>query len=103
MGSVGTKLKLSTFHHDYVFWCGDLNYRIDMPNDRCRSLIGESRWNELLELDQLMVQRKEKNVFRGFYEAPILFPPTYKYNVMEDTYDRSEKCRVPAWTGILFY
>lgn len=100
-GAYGSRPKLTTRNHDYVFWCGDLNYRIDMPNDRCRGLIAECRWEELLELDQLTVQRKEKNVFREFYEAPISFPPTYKYNVLEDTYDRSEKCRVPAWTGQL--
>jgi len=33
--------KLEVKQHDYVFWCGDLNYRIDLSNDRCRSLIGE--------------------------------------------------------------
>lgn len=85
--------------HDYVFWCGDLNYRIDMPNDRCRGMIAECEWNTLLELDQLRVQMNEQNVFRDFIEAPISFPPTYKYNLYEDSYDRSEKCRVPAWTG----
>lgn len=99
-GSLSTnKFKLQTRHHDYVFWCGDLNYRIDMPNDRCRALIAENKWDLLLEYDQLSIQHNEKNVFKDFHEAPISFPPTYKYNVMEDTYDRSEKCRVPAWTG----
>ena len=91
--------KLDVRNHDYVFWFGDLNYRIDMANERCRALIGARDWQTLLELDQLNVQRRERNVFREFNEAPISFPPTYKYNVYEDTYDRSEKCRVPAWTG----
>jgi phosphatidylinositol-bisphosphatase len=59
----------------------------------------EKDWNTLLEHDQLSIQKKEQNVFKDFIEAPILFPPTYKYNVYEDTYDKSEKCRVPAWTG----
>jgi hypothetical protein len=98
-GSSSKAPKLQPRHHDYVFWCGDLNYRIDMPNDRCRALIAECKWDQLLELDQLMIQHRERNVFREFHEAPISFPPTYKYNVLEDTYDRSEKCRVPAWTG----
>lgn len=94
-----SKTKILTKNHDYIFWCGDLNYRIDLPNDKCRSLIAERNWEPLLEADQLNVQRREQNVFREFNEAPISFPPTYKYNVYEDTYDRSEKCRVPAWTG----
>jgi phosphatidylinositol-bisphosphatase len=101
--AVTSTSKIEVKNHDYIFWFGDLNYRIDMPNDRCRSLIGERDWKTLLELDQLSVQRAEGNVFREFIEAPIAFPPTYKYNVFEDTYDRSEKCRVPAWTGITFF
>jgi phosphatidylinositol-bisphosphatase len=96
------KKELQISNHDYVFWLGDLNYRIDLPNDRCRSLIAEQDYKTLLEFEQLSIQRSEKNVFKDFNEAPILFPPTYKYNVFEDTYDRSEKCRVPAWTGIFF-
>jgi len=94
----GSSTRLEVKMHDYVFWCGDLNYRIDLPNDKCRSLITERDWTSLLEQDQLSVQRKQQQVFREFNEAPISFPPTYKYNLFEDSYDRSEKCRVPAWT-----
>ena len=38
-------------------------------------------------------------VFIGYDEGPILFNPTYRYNLGTDTYDTSEKMRVPAWTG----
>jgi phosphatidylinositol-bisphosphatase len=95
--------KIETKFHDYVFWCGDLNYRIDLSNDVCRSLIGQRNWDPLLKEDQLCTQRNANNVFREFNEAPILFPPTYKYNLNEDTYDRSEKCRVPAWTDRILW
>lgn len=91
--------KVEVKNHDYVFWCGDLNYRIDMANDECRNYISLREWNKLLQKDQLSNQKAHNLVFRDFVEPPILFPPTYKYNVNEDTYDRSEKCRVPAWTG----
>jgi hypothetical protein len=94
------KKDLQISYHDYVFWLGDLNYRIDLPNDKCRSLIGDQDWKELINYDQLTVEKNKLNVFQDFNEAPLLFPPTYKYNIFEDTYDRSEKCRVPAWTGI---
>ena len=97
--ATNSNYKTEANSHDYVFWCGDLNYRIDMPNDKCRSLINERAWSTLLEYEQLSIQRREQNVFREFLEAPISFPPTYKYNLYEDSYDRSEKCRVPAWTG----
>ena len=101
--AVTTLSKIETKFHDYVFWCGDLNYRIDLPNDQCRTLIGQEDWESLLREEQLMLQRKANNVFREFNEAPLLFPPTYKYNLNEDTYDRSEKCRVPAWTDRILW
>jgi phosphatidylinositol-bisphosphatase len=100
--AVTTTSKIETKFHDYVFWCGDLNYRIDLANDYCRTLIAQRDWDTLLRAEQLCLQRNEQNVFREFEEAPVLFPPTYKYNLNEDTYDRSEKCRVPAWTGMGF-
>jgi len=101
--AVTTLSKIETKFHDYVFWCGDLNYRIDLPNDTCRSLIAQQAWEPLLKEDQLCIQRKLNLVFREFNEGPILFPPTYKYNLNEDTYDRSEKCRVPAWTDRILW
>ena len=101
--AVTTLSKIETRFHDYVFWCGDLNYRIDLPNELCRSLIAQQSWDALLKEDQLCVQRSVSLVFREFSEAPILFPPTYKYNLNEDTYDRSEKCRVPAWTDRILW
>lgn len=36
----------------------------------------------------------------GYEEGPILFRPTYRYNLNSDEYDTSEKMRIPAWTGI---
>lgn len=38
-------------------------------------------------------------VFAGYHEGPLLFRPTYRYDIGTDTYDTSEKMRVPAWTG----
>jgi hypothetical protein len=37
--------------------------------------------------------------FAGYQEGPILFRPTYRYDLGTDTYDTSEKMRIPAWTG----
>lgn len=37
--------------------------------------------------------------FDGYLEGPILFRPTYRYDVGTDNYDTSEKMRIPAWTG----
>lgn len=90
--------------HDYVFWCGDFNYRIDnLSNEEVKSLIENDDWETLLENDQLRVQQKEGKVFRNYIEGEITFPPTYKYDINSDDYDTSEKCRCPAWTDRILY
>ncbi|EDO25917.1 predicted protein, partial [Nematostella vectensis] len=48
--------------HDYVFWCGDFNYRIDMPMDEVKSLIQLKDWDALAQNDQLNKQRQEHKV-----------------------------------------
>ena len=40
-----------------------------------------------------------KVAFSGYEEGPLLFRPTYRYDLGTDTYDTSEKMRIPAWTG----
>lgn len=84
--------------HDYVFWCGDLNYRIDMPNAEVKDLVEKQDWSSLREYDQLYIEKKEKRVFSLFKEGETNFAPTYKYDLFTDVYDTSEKCRTPAWT-----
>ncbi|XP_015271026.1 PREDICTED: synaptojanin-1 [Gekko japonicus] len=86
------------FSHDYVFWCGDFNYRIDLPNEEVKELIRQQNWDALLAGDQLINQKNSGQVFRGFLEGKIAFAPTYKYDLFSDDYDTSEKCRTPAWT-----
>ncbi|KAL3318941.1 Synaptojanin-1 [Cichlidogyrus casuarinus] len=84
--------------HDYAFWFGDFNYRIDMPGDTIKELVLKENWPQLLEADQLRRCTKEKLIFEGFHEAQIRFAPTYKYDLMSLDYDTSEKARSPAWT-----
>jgi hypothetical protein len=36
-------------------------------------------------------------ILKGFKEAEIRFAPTYKYDIGKETYDSSEKARVPAY------
>lgn len=44
--------------HDYVFWCGDFNYRIDMDKDEMKELIKQGDLKSVLENDQLRVSLK---------------------------------------------
>ncbi|XP_030770040.1 synaptojanin-1 isoform X8 [Rhinopithecus roxellana] len=86
------------FSHDYVFWCGDFNYRIDLPNEEVKELIRQQNWDSLIAGDQLINQKNAGQIFRGFLEGKVTFAPTYKYDLFSDDYDTSEKCRTPAWT-----
>ncbi|XP_058379003.1 synaptojanin-1 isoform X4 [Diceros bicornis minor] len=91
------------FSHDYVFWCGDFNYRIDLPNEEVKELIKQQNWDSLIAGDQLINQKNAGQIFRGFLEGKVTFAPTYKYDLFSDDYDTSEKCRTPAWTDRILW
>ncbi|XP_077098751.1 synaptojanin-1 isoform X12 [Siphateles boraxobius] len=86
------------YSHDYVFWCGDFNYRINIPNEEVKELIRQQNWDSLIGGDQLVEQKNAGQVFKGFIEGKLDFAPTYKYDLFSEDYDTSEKCRTPAWT-----
>ncbi|KAJ1910636.1 Inositol-1,4,5-trisphosphate 5-phosphatase 1 [Tieghemiomyces parasiticus] len=84
--------------HQYVFWFGDLNYRLNLSYDQAKSLLAQDRLQEMRRYDQLIAQKAMGNIFHNYYEAPITFPPTYKFDVGTARYDTSEKRRTPSWT-----
>ncbi|NXW78556.1 SYNJ2 protein, partial [Hirundo rustica] len=86
------------FSHDYVFWCGDFNYRIDLTYEEVFYFLKRQDWKSLLEFDQLQQQKSSGKIFKDFHEGTINFGPTYKYDVGSEAYDTSDKCRTPAWT-----
>ena len=65
--------------HDFVFWLGDLNYRLDLPMSEVVAAIAEKKWATLLEKDQLLLQQACSKAFSEFTEMPIAFAPTYKF------------------------
>ncbi|KAG5648880.1 hypothetical protein DXG03_000229 [Asterophora parasitica] len=89
--------------HDIVIWLGDLNYRIDMDNDSVRGLAGMDGFDTLLAADQLKSMMDSGAAFPGYSEGPLLFRPTYRYDLGTDHYDTSEKMRIPAWTDRILY
>ncbi|XP_063059389.1 synaptojanin-1 isoform X2 [Engraulis encrasicolus] len=86
------------YSHDYIFWCGDFNYRIGLPNEEVKEHVRQKNWDALIAGDQLVDQKNAGLVFRGFIEGKLDFAPTYKYDLFSEDYDTSEKCRTPAWT-----
>lgn len=89
--------------HDYVFWAGDLNYRVELPNEECRAHCAAGAYERLLGRDQLALQRGTGAAFDDYHEGPLTFPPTYKYDLFSDAFDTSEKQRVPSWTDRVLY
>mmetsp|Transcript_41564 Transcript_41564/g.67455 ORF Transcript_41564/g.67455 Transcript_41564/m.67455 type:complete len:409 (+) Transcript_41564:103-1329(+) len=92
------------FDHDFVFWLGDLNYRVSEKRAVVAEKILADDLTYLLQKDQLNTQRKNGAAFREFREGPVLFAPTYKFDKQSQVYDSSAKKRIPSWTDrILWY
>ncbi|CAI2314450.1 unnamed protein product [Caenorhabditis sp. 36 PRJEB53466] len=97
---------LTLIDHDVVFWFGDLNYRLNtenvgISNEEVRRIASSNRFGELLQYCQLREQMTlgHAGVFKDFEEPTTFgFRPTYKYDCGTNTWDTSEKGRVPAWT-----
>eukprot|EP01088_Endostelium_zonatum_P018765 TRINITY_DN6148_c0_g1_i1.p1 TRINITY_DN6148_c0_g1~~TRINITY_DN6148_c0_g1_i1.p1 ORF type:complete len:828 (+),score=147.92 TRINITY_DN6148_c0_g1_i1:85-2568(+) len=82
------------FH--YLFWMGDLNYRIELARDETLRKITERDWAALKASDQLEREKGRGNCFYGFEEGSIDFAPTYRYNRGDRTYSE-EKMRTPSY------
>jgi len=89
--------------HENVIWLGDMNYRVDLDYHSAVSLAEKDDFDTLLSYDQLKQAMDDKQAFYGYEEGPVLFRPTYRYDLGTDTYDTSEKLRIPAWTDRILY
>ncbi|KAI9207176.1 Endonuclease/exonuclease/phosphatase [Polychytrium aggregatum] len=119
------------FDCDHLFWMGDLNYRIELDDQEIKQMIESNDFQMILCRDQrhilagfwamsasqdaandtcssdlqLTHERTSRRVFHDFDEAPIVFQPTYKFDIGTSRYDTSnalptvasEKKRSPAW------
>lgn len=72
---------MKVLEHEYVFWMGDLNYRLedDVEIVTIFERLYNETWETLRASDQLQLERAKQNVFHGFKEGLLSFPPTYKY------------------------
>lgn len=92
---------------DRAFFCGDLNYRVDLPREVTEYAIltenSEEAWHDLLKHDQLFRSMTEGRSFPGFAEGKITFAPTFKFDKDTGDYDTSHKQRIPAWTDRILF
>ncbi len=92
------KTTCTIFDCDHLFWFGDLNYRIPIPDVEAKAILNEEGGiQKLLALDQLSTEIKAGRAFFEFQEQPITFNPSFKYDVGTDTFDTSEKRRAPSY------
>ena len=117
--------ELASQRYDRVFWMGDLNYRIGLGGKprvegaaaaestgdalpswtraQVDALVSAGDVSALMSADQLIAERTAGRVARGFSEGPLLFAPTYKFDVGADSYDSGAKSRIPAWTDRVLF
>jgi hypothetical protein len=105
---------------DRIFFCGDLNYRVDVPHEFAEHSINEMTKHanekspeslrkadairlQLLRYDQLLCSIAEERAFPGFAEGTITFAPTFKFDKNSAEYDTSHKQRIPAWTDRVLF
>jgi len=96
---------MSVADHDVVLFMGDLNYRIaHLSAEQVFAAVDAGNALDLLQDDQLTIERNGLRVFNDFQEHAIEFLPTYKWVRNADRYDRGEtKLRSPAWTDRVLY
>uniref|UniRef100_A0A7N5ZRR4 phosphatidylinositol-3,4,5-trisphosphate 5-phosphatase n=1 Tax=Anabas testudineus TaxID=64144 RepID=A0A7N5ZRR4_ANATE len=63
----------------HLFWCGDLNYRLDLDVQDILKHVSKREFEELMCADQLTRERHKRKAFLSFKEEKITFPPTYRY------------------------
>nr|XP_050847950.1 inositol polyphosphate 5-phosphatase K-like isoform X3 [Vespula vulgaris] len=89
--------------HDYVFWIGDLNFRLhgeDLTAIDIDLLVKKNQLNLLLERDQLKLVMRNGDAFAELNENVIEFPPTYKFEFASQEFDLKRR---PSWTDRILY
>ncbi|KAJ7595016.1 DNase I-like protein [Mycena floridula] len=99
--------KINVYESDALFWMGDLNYRINLPDQDVRGLVASPHWDNKFEVlqkyDQLKGAMASNKAFEIFTEPPISHVPTYRFSSgLRDElgYDLKRK---PAWTDRILH
>lgn len=92
----------SIFFHDYVFWFGDLNFRLqgNLPAKEISDYVKSDNLSPLLEDDELTKVRSTGEAFSELHEETPKFNPTFKYVIGKNMYDMNRR---PAWTDRILY
>ncbi|GIY82478.1 inositol polyphosphate 5-phosphatase E [Caerostris darwini] len=93
-----------TARFDCVFWCGDLNFRVERDRPSVLTFVEARKpsCSFLVKRDQLHCAMTKGLAFKGFEEGIIRFIPSYKFDVGTTTFS-SSKLRVPSYTDRILY
>lgn len=88
----------------YVFWFGDLNFRLtgettSTPQE-IKDMVADDRLDELIDKDQLSLIRRQGRAFTQMEERLPAFPPTFKFEPGTSDYDMKRR---PAWCDRVLY
>ncbi|KAK0480241.1 inositol polyphosphate phosphatase [Armillaria novae-zelandiae] len=84
---------------DFTFIFGDLNFRLNISRLHADWLISRQEYAQALAFDQLRDIMEKEQAFVGFQEAPIDFPPTFKYDVLRTLKRPKHSSRPDRWRG----
>lgn len=84
---------------DFTFIFGDLNFRLNISRLHADWLISRQDYAQALAFDQLRNIMEKEQAFVGFQEAPIDFPPTFKYDVLRTLKRPKYSSRPDRWRG----
>ncbi|XP_033323124.2 inositol polyphosphate 5-phosphatase K [Megalopta genalis] len=90
-------------YHDYIFWIGDLNFRLygeDLTATDINMRVKKDQLKCLLDRDQLKRVMASGEAFAELNENVITFPPTYKYEFASQEFDLKRR---PSWTDRILY
>lgn len=83
-----------------------MNFRISRSRNNVLNWIKTTHFSKCIPKtlvgDQLQ-NLKNDPITMNLVEAPITFPPTYKYNQGTQTFDSSKKQRVPSYTDRILF
>lgn len=86
-----TKHLTQSLLSSYVFWFGDLNFRLTgeatTTPEEIRDMVKADKLGTLIERDQLKLVMNQKRAFHEMLERPPAFPPTFKFEPGTNDYD----------------
>eukprot|EP00957_Ditylum_brightwellii_P154742 11777682-Ditylum_brightwellii.AAC.1 len=83
----GHKYFDASLNSHHAFFCGDLNYRVVLPEKEIdqeehkrivRDMVEKEEWSALNDYDELGQALTKKECLNGFMTLPCHFPPTFK-------------------------